>query len=70
MDMEMTEVIGAVHITEHVPLLPALDRGKRVLKPKTLEDSVDDELERLNREKPMILSASRPEAIRYEMARG
>ena len=69
MDMEITEVVGAGHITEQVPLWPSLDRGKRVLKSKIPEASVDDELERLNREKPMILSASHPKPIRYGIIR-
>ena len=69
--MEMTTVMGTGHITEQVPLFPSLDRGKRLLlQPKALEASVDAELERLNREKPLILSGGHPKMkpTRYEMA--
>ena len=70
--MEMTTVMGTGHITEQVPLFPSLDRGKRLLlQPKALEESVDAELERLNREKPLILSGGHPKVkpTRYDNVR-
>ena len=67
----MTAVMGTGHITEQVPLFPSLDRGKRLLlQPDVLEARVDAELERLNREKPLMLSGGHPKVkpTRYEMA--